>query len=115
MMCAIRAFLEICYTARRNVSTKNDLDQLQDALSRFHQYQEIFIATGILNDFSMPRQHSLVHHPLLVRLFAAPNGLCTSISESKHISAVKEPWRKSTRNEALGQMLVTNQRRDQLV
>jgi hypothetical protein len=87
---------------------------LQDALSRFHQYREIFISTGIRDDFSLPRQHSLVHYHSLVRLFAAPNGLCTSIPESKHIRAVKEPWRRSSRNEALGQMLVTNQRLDQL-
>jgi hypothetical protein len=32
----------------------------------------------------------------------------------KHIRAVEEPWRRSSRNEALGQMLVTNQRLDQL-
>src|SRR6266540_4349201 len=111
---AIRAFLEFCYIACRNVLTENDLDQLHDALSRFHQYREIFISTGIRNDFSLPRQHSLVHYPSLIRLFGAPNGLCTSISESKHIQAVKEPWRRSSRNEALGQMLVTNQRLDHL-
>ena len=94
--------------------TENDLDQLQDALSRFHQYREIFISTGIRNDFSLLRQHSLVHYYSLIRLFAAPNGVCTSIPKSKNIRAVKEPWRQSSRNEALGQMLVTNQRLDQL-
>jgi hypothetical protein len=31
-----------------------------------------------------------------------------------HIRAVKEPWRHSNRNNALGQMLVTNQRLNQL-
>jgi hypothetical protein len=93
---------------------ETDLDKLEDALSRFHQYREIFILTGIRSDFSLPRQHSLVHYRQLIRLFGAPNGICTSISESKHRSAVKEPWRQSSRNEALGQMLVTNQRRDQL-
>lgn len=111
---AIRAFLEFCYVARRNVLSENDLDQLQDALSRFHHYREIFLLTGVRKDFLLPRQHSLVHYRPLIRLFGAPNGTCTSISESKHKRAVKEPWRQSNRNEALGQMLVTNQRRDQL-
>ena len=37
-----------------------------------------------------------------------------SIMESKHIRAVKEPWRWSNRNQPLGQMLVTNQRLGQL-
>ncbi|KZP05117.1 hypothetical protein FIBSPDRAFT_766326, partial [Athelia psychrophila] len=46
--------------------------------------------------------------------FGAPNGLCSSITETKHIRAVKEPWRRSSRFNALGQMLVTNQRLDKL-
>ncbi|EPQ59878.1 hypothetical protein GLOTRDRAFT_103769 [Gloeophyllum trabeum ATCC 11539] len=50
----------------------------------------------------------------LDRNFGSPNGVCTSITESKHIRAVKEPWRRSSRNNPLGQMLVTNQRLDKL-
>ncbi|OJA12790.1 hypothetical protein AZE42_13399 [Rhizopogon vesiculosus] len=54
------------------------------------------------------------HYPILIRLFGAPNGLCSSITETKHIKAVKEPWRRSSRYKALGQMLVTNQRLDKI-
>ena len=90
------------------------MDQLKDAVSRFHQYRDIFINSGVREDFLMPRQHSVMHYHALIRLFGAPNGLCSSITESKHIRAVKEPWRRSNRNEALGQMLITNQRLDQL-
>ena len=42
------------------------------------------------------------------------NGLCSSITESKHITAVKNPWRRSNRNQPLGQMLMTNQQSDKL-
>jgi hypothetical protein len=37
-----------------------------------------------------------------------------SITESKHIAAIKEPWRCSSHYKALGQMLLTNQRLDKL-
>jgi hypothetical protein len=37
------------------------------------------------------------------------------MTEAKHIKAVKEPWRRSSRYEPLGQMLLTNQRQDKLV
>ena len=113
-MRTFRAFLEFCYIARRDAITEDDLSQLQDALVRFHEYREIFITTGVRSHFLLPRQHSMVHYHWLIRQFGAPNGLCSSITESKHIRAVKEPWRRSNRNEALGQMLVTNQRLDQL-
>jgi hypothetical protein len=50
----------------------------------------------------------------MIHLFGAPNGLCSSITEAKHIKAVKEPWRRSSKHKALGQMLLTNQRLDKL-
>lgn len=113
-MCTFRAFLEFCYIARRDVITEDHLAELQDALARFHKYRDIFIETGVRSNFLLPRQHSMVHYHSLIRKFGSPNGLCTSITESKHIRAIKEPWRRSNHSEALGQMLVTNQRLDQL-
>jgi hypothetical protein len=92
--------------------TEADLTELENALARFHQYRQVFETAGICPDgISLPRQHALMHYPSLIRLFGVPNGLC---SESKHIRAVKEPWRCSSQNQPLGQMLVTNQRLDQL-
>jgi hypothetical protein len=110
-----RAFLEFCYVARKDVLTEVDLRQLEEALSQFHHHRDIFVTSGVRpNGILLPRQHSLVHYPSLIRNFGAPNGLCSSITESQHIRAVKEPWRRSNRNKPLGQMLVTNQRLDQL-
>lgn len=115
MVLTLRAFLEFCYIARRNVLDTKSLAELEDALKRFHKYRVIFEECGVRADgFALPRQHSLIHYLSLIRAFGAPNGLCSSITESKHIKAVKEPWRRSSRFEALGQMLLTNQRLDKL-
>ncbi|KAG2737545.1 hypothetical protein P692DRAFT_201842928 [Suillus brevipes Sb2] len=112
MVRAFRALLEFCYLVRRNVITEDTLIQIQDALGRFHRYRTIF--ENVVPTFSLPRQHSMVHYVDMIRLFGAPNGLCSLITESKHIKAIKEPWRWSNRHNALGQMLVTNQRLDKL-
>lgn len=110
-----RAFLEFCYTARRDVITEETLAELDNALNRFHEYRTIFTEVGVRPDgFALPRQHSLVHYHSLIQAVGAPNGLCSSITESKHITAVKKPWRRSNRHKALGQMLLTNQRLDKL-
>ena len=114
MVKAIRAFLEFCFIARRHIHDTNTLAALDDALQRFHRYREIFRETGVREDFNLPRQHAMNHYAKLIRAFGAPNGLCSSITESKHIKAVKEPWRHSSRFEALCQMLLTNQRLDKL-
>ncbi|KAF8469365.1 hypothetical protein DFH94DRAFT_795797 [Russula ochroleuca] len=77
MVRAISAFLEFCYLT---------------AIARFQQEHTIFIETEVRIDFSLPRQHSLFHYHSLIQQFGAPNGLCSSITESRHITAVKQPW-----------------------
>ncbi|KAJ7470114.1 hypothetical protein B0H11DRAFT_1730665 [Mycena galericulata] len=114
MVKCIAAFMDFCYLARRNSLNSDALDELHAALGRFHHQRNIFIQTGVRVDISLPRQHSLVHYARSIRLFGSPNGLCSSITESKHIKAVKEPWRRSSRYNALIQMLRTISRLDGL-
>lgn len=114
MVRAFRALLEFCYIAWCNIITEASLNQLQDVLTQFHHYRQIFKTTGTKPHFSYPCQHSMTHYADMIRLFGAPNRLCSSIMESKHIKAVKDPWRWSNRNNALGQMLLTNQCLDKL-
>jgi hypothetical protein len=102
--------LEFGYIAQCNVHNESTLKDLHNALQCFHQYQTVFETTGVHIDFNLPRQHFMTHYYQLIWLFGAPNGLCSSITESKHIKAVKEPiWQRSNWYEALGQMLLTNQ------
>lgn len=106
--------MDFCYLVWRNVLDESTLDDIDAAVARFHAYRVVFEDVGIRSNFSLPRQHSVKHFRLLIQLFGAPNGLCSSITESKHIKAVKEPYRRSSHFEALGQMLMTNQRVDKL-
>ena len=105
-----RAFLEFCYFVHRDVITESTFTAIEDTLARFHSYRGVF--QDVVTTFSLPWQHSMKHYPYLIRQFGAPNGLCSSITESKHIKAVKRPYRRTNRFQALGQMLVINQRLD---
>ncbi|KAF5344482.1 hypothetical protein D9758_014136 [Tetrapyrgos nigripes] len=114
---ALGAFLEFCYLIHRNIINQATLDAIDAAVSDFHRECTVFADLGVRDEetgFSLPRQHSLSHYCHLIEEFGAPNGLCSSITESKHIQAVKKPWRRSSRFEALGQMLTVNQRLDKL-
>lgn len=62
--------------------------------------------------FAKTGSTSLVHYRFLIEEFGSPNGLCSSITESRHITAVKKPYRRSSRWKAMGQMLTTLQRLD---
>ena len=115
MVQAISSFTNFCYLAWRSILDEDTLDTMDHALAAFHTHREFFRETGVQpTGFSLPCQHSLTHYQQLVEAFRAPNGLCSSITESFHIKAVKEPWRCSNWHEPLGQMLVTNQRLDKL-
>lgn len=114
MLKCLSAFLDFCYLVRRSDIDEDSLAAIETAIQTFHHYREIYKISGIRKHFSVPRMHSMIHYPLLVKEFGAPNGLCSSITESRHITAVKKPWRRSNRYQALGQILLTNQRLDKL-
>lgn len=100
-------FMDLCYIFRRNAITATSLKTAEALLKRFHDLRRIFITEGIRDSISLPRQHALPHYLTSIPLFGSPNGLCSSITESKHIKAVKEPWCRSSRFRALIQMLRT--------
>ncbi|TCD60043.1 hypothetical protein EIP91_010846 [Steccherinum ochraceum] len=82
------------------------MKRMRDDLVEFNTHRLVFERLGIRPDgFSLPRQHSLVHYVDRIILFGSPNGLSSSITESKHISAVKEPWRASSKDNPLDQMI----------
>lgn len=118
MVCAISAYIDFYYLVRRPAIDEDCLTAIQEALARFHHYRVAFQTHGVRpagpEAFSLPRQHAMTHYPELIIAFGAPNGLCSSMTEKKHIQAVKKPWRRSGRYRALGQILLTNQRLDKL-
>ncbi|KAJ7170438.1 hypothetical protein C8R43DRAFT_1120867 [Mycena crocata] len=92
MLRAFSMFLGLCYPGQRNVIDEATLVTIDAALARYHEEWKIFEETE----------------------FGAPNGLCSPMTESKHIKAVKELWRRSSRYEALHQMLILNEHLDKL-
>jgi hypothetical protein len=107
MVQCVSTFMDLCYIFRRNAIAATALKTAEALLKRFHDLRRIFITEGVRDSISLPRQHALPHYLTSIPLFGSPNGLCSSITESKHIKAAKEPWRRSSRFRALIQMLRT--------
>jgi hypothetical protein len=112
MVECIAAFMEVCYLVHQDDISTADLDMIKKEISRFHHLWQVFIDAGIY--LSLPRQHALMHYPNSIALFGLPNGLCSSITEAKHIKAIKEPWRQSSQNKLLPQMLETVTRMEKI-
>ncbi|KDQ06050.1 hypothetical protein BOTBODRAFT_121950 [Botryobasidium botryosum FD-172 SS1] len=111
----VRSFLDLCYLLRQYSHDEDDLVKIDETFAEYCHHREFFRQAGVCPDgFGQPRQHSLGHYRHLIQLFGSPNGLCSSITESRHITAVKEPYRRSNRWNAISQITLTNQRLDKL-
>ena len=109
------AFLDFCYLIHQDSINDDTLLQIQECLEHFYHCCAIFEVLGVHpNEFTLLQQHSLAHYPHLIHMFGAPNSLCSSITESKHIPSTKKPYHRSNHCNALGQILLTNQRLDKL-
>ncbi|KAJ7669939.1 hypothetical protein DFH06DRAFT_1372426 [Mycena polygramma] len=112
---ALSAFLDFCYLVRRADFDEDTLDAIDASVKLYHERREIFRELEVRpGGFSLPRQHAMKHYRPNIEDFGAPGGVCSSMTESRHITAVKKPWRRSSRYDALSQMLLTNQRLDKL-
>ena len=111
---ALSKFLDFCYLVRRAEFDETTLTAIDQVVREYHECREIFRQVGVGDTFSLPCQHFMVHYRVDIEDMGAPGGVCSSITESRHITAVKKPWRRSSRYEALSQMLLTNQRLDKL-
>jgi len=99
--------MELCFLFCWNAITNVDLERIKYELVQLQELRQVFIEAGVCADISLPCQHALQHYILSIMHFSSPNGLCSSITESKHIVAVKDPWWWSSRYKALAQMLHT--------
>ncbi|KAI6102381.1 hypothetical protein EDD16DRAFT_1696647 [Pisolithus croceorrhizus] len=82
MLQALSAFIDFCYIVHQSSLGEADLEALDKALQCFETHCSIF------------------------ELFGAPNGLSTSIVESKYIHAVQRPYQQSNKNEEMAQVLL---------
>ena len=114
MIKVLHAFLEFCYIAHHNIHNMRSLDEMDKALQCYHHYRKIFLATGVQTGFNLPCQNALIYYVRVIQLFGAPNGLCSSIMELKHIKVIKDPWWWSSQFDALHQMFLSNQHTDKL-
>jgi hypothetical protein len=117
MVQAIAAFMDFCYLVRQSSLNEADLAAIDEAAIRFKRDCVVFTDLGVYtgDEISIPRIHAMQHYRQLIEDYGAPNGLCSSITESKHIRAVKIPWRTSNKNNALSQMLLSNQCLNKLI
>jgi hypothetical protein len=112
---AVRALLDFLYLAQYQCHTSETLDQLQAALSEFHDHKAIFIDLGIRDHFNLPKLHSLTHYASSIRLFGTTDNYNTEHSERLHIDFTKNAYRATNHKDIHFQMLTWLQRREKIL
>ena len=105
--------IEFSYLIHQDIHNTQALKAV-DNIKSFHTNCEIFKTTGVIEIFNYPCQHSLKHYVTLIYAYSAPSSLCSSMTEKKHIKAVKKPWRCLSHCKALKQMFLMIQWLDKL-
>lgn len=58
----VRAVLDFTYIAQYSVHSDSTLDQLDNALARFHANKQVLIDLGVRKHFNLPKVHSMRHY-----------------------------------------------------
>lgn len=82
---ATRGMLDFLYLAKYPVHTTETLDQLDSALTLYHDNRQIFVDLGIRNDFNFPKGHFINHYRELIEYFGTTDNFNTEYSERLHI------------------------------
>ena len=94
MISCLGAFLDACYIAQCQDINLAVLDDFDHFVEKFMQLHKAFQISGIRHEgFALPWQHLLLHYQCMIKDFGAPGGLCSSITESCHVTAVNRPYR----------------------
>lgn len=83
---------------------------MDHTLTLFFDLRSVFIETEVHVDFALPRQHALLHYIYGIQLFRSPYGLCSSITESNHITTVNDAWRSTNKDNPLLRIQQINMR-----
>ena len=95
---AVRALLDFLYLARYQCHTSDTLDQLEDALSEFHDNKAIFTDLKIREHFNVSKLHVLTHYVPSIRLFGTTDNYNTEYSERLHINFSEEVYDSDATN-----------------
>ncbi|KAG8768926.1 hypothetical protein FRC12_005271 [Ceratobasidium sp. 428] len=104
----IRALLDFSYIAHSARLTDTDLEELDSALSAFHETKNILLTKKMVKDDGFNRiakLHMLSHYVDDIRELGAPDGYSSETPEYLHIVYAKVPWRMSNRRNPFPQIV----------
>ena len=114
LICSLRAILDFLYLAQYPIHTDDTLQQMDDALIRFHENKHIFVTLGIRQHFNIPKLHFARHYVRKIKLFGTTDNVNTEYTERLHIDLAKDAYRATNRRDEYPQMVLWLERREKV-
>ncbi|KAF8911804.1 hypothetical protein CPB85DRAFT_1375874 [Mucidula mucida] len=104
LVCATRGLLDFVYLSRYPIHSDKTLEELDLALSMFHDNKWVFVTHGIREHFDIPKLHFLNHYTRAIRLFGTADNYNTEATERLHIDFAKDAYRSTNCKDEYKQM-----------
>ena len=91
----VRGLLNFMPIAQLPVVSARHLMSMRKALDEFHRNKQIFIDSGIRENFDMPQLHACVHYVASIKLFGTTDNYNTLQTERLQLDYTKEIYRTS--------------------
>lgn len=115
LVAAVRAILDFLYLAQYPVHSTETLDQLDDALKRFHNNKSIFVQLGIRNpEWRIPKLHWLGHFRDAIERLGTTDNFNTEYTERLHIDLTKNAFDSTNGKDVYTQMTLWVERREKV-
>ncbi|KAJ3520504.1 hypothetical protein NMY22_g12728 [Coprinellus aureogranulatus] len=113
---AVRGLLDFITLAQYPLHTSETLDDLEAALSMFHDNKTIFVNLGVRENFNkIVKLHYLGHYRVLIETFGTADNFNTEYTERLHIDLAKEAYRASNSKDEYSQMTAWLDRREHIL
>jgi hypothetical protein len=111
---ATRALLDFLYLAQYPVHSSRTLDQLQAALTCFHDNKQVFDDLGIRESWEIPKLHFVSHYVALIKTLGTTDNFNTEYTERLHIDLAKNAYKATNHRDELPQMTKWLERREKI-
>ncbi len=112
---AVRAMLDFLYLAQYEVHSSQTLDQLDNALFRFHENKGIFVELGVRANFTIPKLHNAGHYRYLIELFGTTDNYNTQATEHLHIEFAKDAYEATNGKDEFTHMTLWLERKEKIL
>lgn len=115
LVCAVRAMLDFLYLAQYPLHSTETLDQLENALQRFHANKSIFLDLGICKDWEIPKLHWLDHYRSTMENLGTADNFNTEYTERLHIDMAKDAYEATNGKDIYPQMTLWLERKEKIL